>query len=195
MSDNAVKSDQKNKILALILILKKWFDKVLHCNRRRYYQECRSRIEQKKKIYAELDELGKNPKIEMIEVEKGCIVIYTKHLSMQSTNDHTGRDLGKLKITMNTITKKLRIDNLTRTIGSNESPHPHAFTSDHHPCLGNISQGVWRLIDQQQLGVVIPILIQYCETINEGSECSSLFRQWPRIAENIKNLQDDKKVA
>jgi len=139
-------------------------------------------------IVQEYNNLCHNPKIIKVEVESGKIIIYTKHLYTQPISDGTLRDLGKFKITLNASSGQIRIDNLTRTIGY--SQHPHVYTSDQRPCLGNVGEGIHKLIAQNQFAVVMQIMIQYLETINEDSQCSSDIMDWP-----IKRQRQNKTKA
>jgi hypothetical protein len=106
----------------------------------------------------------------------GVISVFTEHLFTQELSDHTIRDLGEYRIDIHTNGSGIRIYNLTREI--DDHPHPH-HAGDHKPCLGNIQEGIAKLVASYEFSIVAQIMLQFLQTINEQDTYGKRVFQWP----------------
>lgn len=72
----------------------------------------------------------------------------------------------------------IKISNPGNTVS--RKPHPHV-NSEGDPCLGNISEGIAKLIGQFEFATAVQILIEFLKNFNEGEQYRGAhITNWPR---------------
>lgn len=125
----------------------------------------------------EFDRLLMVPKIKTVRVQEGMLSVFTEYLyTNRLKKDGTVRELGEYRIDVPTAGGTPKIFNLTRTVGGH--PHPH-HAENNEPCLGNIKEGIAKLVGAYEYSVVAQILIQFLESINEEDSYGKRVYEWP----------------
>ncbi len=131
----------------------------------------------------EFDALCGSPYVEWMEVEPEVIKIYTRMI-YTDFKDHAGKfrsgiyELGKFRISIHTD-GKVRIRNLTHRKKDSSYNYDHPHVLDEKPCLGNIHEGITKLIANYQFALAGKILIKFLQTANTGWYYS--ITKWRRV--------------
>jgi len=111
----------------------------------------------------EYDKLLELPHVKKVLVEEGKVKVFTKTIFLES--DGKVYEMGDYRIDIPTQDTDLKIANLRmeELTGQTYYHHPHITGNKDGatPCLGNISEGVMRLIGAYEFSVVAQILIEY----------------------------------
>ena len=115
-----------------------------------------SQHEQRLKDLAELKEL---PEVREVQVQDGRITVFTTPLRAE----FDGREfhLGSYRMEIS-FAGDIRIHNLTDALGAYD--HPHIYQG--RPCLGNIREGIAKMIGEYQFVVTVYVLIDFLKTVN-----------------------------
>ncbi len=107
----------------------------------------------------DLDELRGLPEVREVQIHDGRITVFTTPLQVE----HGGHEfhLGSFRIDIS-FAGDIRIRNLTNALGAYD--HPHIYQG--RPCLGNIREGVAKMIGEYQLVAAIYVLLDFLQTIN-----------------------------
>jgi hypothetical protein len=107
----------------------------------------------------DIDHLRHLPEVRDLQMQDGRMTIVTAPLQVE----YGGRQfhVGSFKIEM-TFGGDLRIRNLTDAVGAYD--HPHIYQG--RPCLGNIREGLAKMIGEYQLVAAVYILIDFLKTVN-----------------------------
>ena len=107
----------------------------------------------------ELDQLKELPEIRELQIQDGRITVFTAPLLVE----YGGREfrLGSFRIEIS-FSGDIRIRNLTDALGAYD--HPHIYQG--RPCLGNIREGVAKMIGQYQFVAAVYVLIDFLKTVN-----------------------------
>lgn len=132
----------------------------------RRLQECRQRLNALRGIRTtdreplrEIDELRQLPEVRDLQVQDGRITIVTTPLQVE----YGGRwfQLGSFRIELG-FGGEIRMRNLTDAVGAYD--HPHIYQG--RPCLGNIREGVAKMIGEYQLVAAVYVLLDFLKTVN-----------------------------
>ena len=102
------------------------------------------------------------PQIKDIVFEDRLLVVTTHEIVV--TYKRKKYPIGEFRITINFPDGYTNFTNLTHKI--NDYDHPHVFNGS--PCYGNIYTEVSRCLTTCEVGVLIPLLIQFLESVTEG---------------------------
>jgi hypothetical protein len=134
----------------------------------------RSAEERQKWAANEYDALCASPHVEKVVIKDKIIQVYTDMVSIQ--HSFQTHNIGKFRIDINTEgggKDGVSVFNLTnkKKRGSSAIPlhHPHVIGDNGTPCLGNISEGVVKLLIDYQYVVLAQIMIDYLHTYNPDS--------------------------
>ncbi|MFQ5532411.1 MAG: hypothetical protein ACE5EP_01030 [Candidatus Methylomirabilales bacterium] len=107
----------------------------------------------------DLDQLKELPEIRELQVQDGRITVFTAPLHVE----YGGREfhLGSFRIEIS-FSGDIRIRNLTDALGAYD--HPHIYQG--RPCLGNIREGVAKMIGQYQFVAAVYVLLDFLKTVN-----------------------------
>ncbi|MFQ5656618.1 MAG: hypothetical protein ACE5G5_03690 [Candidatus Methylomirabilales bacterium] len=107
----------------------------------------------------DLDQLKGLPEIRELQVQDGRITVFTTPLQVE----YGGREfhLGSFRIEIS-FSGDIRIRNLTDALGAYD--HPHIYQG--RPCLGNIREGVAKMIGQYQFVAAVYVLLDFLKTVN-----------------------------
>ena len=107
----------------------------------------------------DMDQLRDLPEVRDLQIQDGRITIVTAPLQVE----YGGRrfHLGSFKVEI-AFGGDIRIRNLTDAVGAYD--HPHIYQG--RPCLGNIREGVAKMIGEYQLVAAVYILIDFLKTVN-----------------------------
>jgi hypothetical protein len=107
----------------------------------------------------EYDRIRAYPLVHDLEVKDDLITITT--LPLTSTYEGERIHLGRFAIEIN-LNGDVKITNLTRRLWNFDHPH----IRDGNPCLGNIQDGVAKLIGTYQLSALAQVLIDFLQLVN-----------------------------
>jgi len=112
----------------------------------------------------EFEALCRLPKIKKIALQDKKLSIFTEPL--RSVPVQSGRriyDLGEYRIDIDLNNSSIRFFFLKNE--KSKQRHPH-IKSDGNICWGNIGSGVDKLLKQREFSALIPVLIQFLETVD-----------------------------
>jgi hypothetical protein len=114
----------------------------------------------------EYDALCKTPHVQDIELEGNIIRVYTDMIIIP----YRGKNykIGKFRIDIFIDGSNGAVKAYNLTDGKDRVFHPH-IKKDGYCCLGNISEGVTKLLAEYQYAVLIQLMINYLQTYNPGS--------------------------
>jgi hypothetical protein len=149
----------------------------------RHLQACRRRLRQLKgelaedeaDVARELDRLSDLPDVADVTAGPAGLRILTRPIGAQ----HAGKlySLGTFQIDLQ-YSGEITIENLTSRHGYYD--HPHIWNGT--PCLGNVRQGVAKLIGECQLTAASEVLVDFLKTINPKDWHVSI-EHWREIPE------------
>lgn len=128
---------------------------------------------------AEYEKLLSMPEVAGVVVTDTHIQIKTTHLTTHPLSDETCRDLGVYTINIPIDGDDISVVNQTRTV--NGYAHPHTTGTRGVLCLGNIREGVTRLVADYEFSVVATMLIEFLKTINEPDDYGRRIWSWPLV--------------
>jgi len=137
-----------------------------------------------KQFADEFDKLLQVPGVSSVRVADGVVQVFTDQVYIE----YDGRtyDIGKFRLDIYTSGSNggVRAFNLTRTVG--DYAHPH-IKKNGQCCLGNIADGVAKLIGEYQYSVLAQVMLQYLRTVNP-SDWYIEISNWPvkKPAEEVK---------
>lgn len=102
------------------------------------------------------------PQIKDIVFEDRLLVVTTHEIVV--TYKRKKYPIGEFKIKINFPDGYTIFENITRKIG--EYDHPHVYNGS--ACYGNIYSEISRCLSTCEVGVLIPLLIQFLESVTEG---------------------------
>jgi hypothetical protein len=107
----------------------------------------------------DLDQLKALPEVREVQTQDGRITVFTAPLQAE----HDGREfhLGSYRMEIS-FAGEIRIRNLTDAVGAYD--HPHIYQG--RPCLGNIREGVAKMIGEYQFVAAVFVLLDFLKTIN-----------------------------
>ncbi|MFQ5989570.1 MAG: hypothetical protein ACE5K9_06620 [Candidatus Methylomirabilales bacterium] len=107
----------------------------------------------------DLDQLRELPEIREVQMQDGRIIVFTAPLQVEY-GGHAFH-LGSFRIEI-FFAGDIRIRNLTNALGAYD--HPHIYQG--RPCLGNIREGVAKMIGEYQFVAAVYVLLDFLKTIN-----------------------------
>lgn len=107
----------------------------------------------------DLDQLKELPEVRRVQIQDGRITIFTTPLQVE----YGGRafHLGSFRMEIS-FAGDIQIRNLTHALGAYD--HPHIYQG--RPCLGNVREGVAKMIGEYQFVAAVYVLLDYLKTIN-----------------------------
>jgi hypothetical protein len=107
----------------------------------------------------DLDQLKELPEIRGVQIQDGRITIFTKPIQAE----YGGREfhLGSFRMEIS-FAGDIRIRNLTHALGAYD--HPHIYQG--RPCLGNVREGVAKMIGEYQFVAAVYVLLDFLKMIN-----------------------------
>jgi len=136
----------------------------------------------------EFDRLLAVPGVKRVSVKDGLISVFTEHLVTRPLRDGTIRDLGEFRIEIPTNGSGVRVFNLTRNVNGNFHPHD---AGGNRPCLGNIQDGLAKLVGEYEFAVVAQVMLEFLRTINEDDSYGRRVYDWPVAATGQKEGADE----
>jgi len=134
--------------------------------------------DREEKFASEYDKLLELPHVKKVLVEKGKVKVFTDTIYLEY--DGKVYEMGDYRIDIPTEDTDLRISNLRmqELTGQTDYHHPHVTGNQDGavPCLGNISEGVSRLIGTYEFSVVTQILIEYLHSCRYPDELTSYWK-------------------
>ena len=109
----------------------------------------------------EFDRLSTLPGVREVAVQDGLVSILTE--TIYTDFGKRRFRLGAFQIDIH-FNGDLRIKNLTDSLGAYDHPHIHQA----RPCLGNIREGVAKLIGEFQLAAATAVLLDFLKTVNSS---------------------------
>lgn len=153
--------------------------------RKKLQQLLESSVEVDKTFAEEFDKLCAVPGVERVRVADGVIKVFTEQVDI----NYEGRlyDIGRFRLDIYTSGSNggVRAYNLTRTVEGRN--HPHVEGSG-YCCLGNVHDGVAKLIGEYQYSVLAQIMCQYLRTVNPSDWYQSI-TDWPLVAVSKKEIK------
>jgi len=143
-----------------------------------------SRSEDVAQLEAEYEKLWQIKGVTDIQVFDGSIIVTTEHLNTVPLSDGSIRDLGVYKIVIRVESGRVTAHNETRRV--NEYSHPHQH-SDGELCLGNITEGIIKLVAAYEFAAAISILIEFLQNIYEDDTYGRRIWEWP-LAEDSTGI-------
>lgn len=107
----------------------------------------------------EYDRIREHPLVDRLDVEDDILGVTTLPLTTSYEDERI--HLGRFAIEIN-LNGDVKITNLTRRLWNFDHPH----IRDGNPCLGNIQDGVAKLIGTYQLAAVTQVLIDFLQIVN-----------------------------
>ncbi len=107
----------------------------------------------------DLDQLKELPEVREVHIHDGLITVFTNPLQAE----YGGHEfhLGSFRMEIS-FAGDIRIRNLTNALGAYD--HPHIYQG--RPCLGNIREGVAKMIGEYQFVAAVFVLLDFLKTIN-----------------------------
>ncbi len=121
----------------------------------------------------EFDRIRELPEVRQVDVADGGIALVTSTLEA-GCGSHRYR-LGAFRIEIQ-FDGEVRVTNLTDPRGLYD--HPHVRQA--RPCLGNIREGVAKLIGEFEFAAAAQVLIDFLKTVNASDWRIPVF-YWPRV--------------
>jgi hypothetical protein len=122
----------------------------------------------------EYDALCAIPHIKNVEMEGTTLRLFTDNIQITYKDQIYNMGQYKIEIYTDGSNEGVRVFNLTKE--RNGLQHPH-IQRNGHCCLGNISQGVAKLVSEYEYTVLAQLIVNYLETYNPISEYGSI-RMW-----------------
>lgn len=121
----------------------------------------------------DLDQLKELPEVREVQVQDGRIMVFTTPL----TTEFGGREfhLGSYRMEIS-FGGDIRIRNMTDALGAYD--HPHIYQG--RPCLGNIREGVAKMIGEYQFVAVVYILLDFLKMVNP-KDWRVPIAYWPEV--------------
>lgn len=107
----------------------------------------------------DLDQLKELPEIREVHIQDGRITVVTNPLQVEYGGHQF--HLGSFRMEI-TFAGDIRIRNLTNALGAYD--HPHIYQG--RPCLGNVREGVAKMIGEYQFVAAVYVLLDFLKTIN-----------------------------
>ncbi|MFQ5882250.1 MAG: hypothetical protein ACE5I9_07230 [Candidatus Methylomirabilales bacterium] len=106
-----------------------------------------------------LDQLRELPEVQEVQIQDGRITVFTTPLQVE----YGGRQfhLGSFRVEIS-FAGDIRIRNLTDSLGAYD--HPHIYQG--RPCLGNIREGIAKMIGEYQFVAAVYVLLDFLKTVN-----------------------------
>ena len=123
----------------------------------------------------EYDNLLATPHVENVKVEDKVISIYTDMITIHYViKDY---NIGKFRIDIHTDGSDLGVTAFNLTSPKNGCAHPHIKQEKGYCCLGNIQNGITKLLAEYQYVIVAQIMINFLHSYNEDSAYNKIY-QW-----------------
>lgn len=110
-------------------------------------------------LLKDVDQLKELPEIREVQIQDGRVIVFTWPL--QTEYDGRRFHLGSYQVEIS-FAGDIRIRNLTDALGAYD--HPHIYQG--RPCLGNIREGIAKLIGEYQFVAVVYVLLDFLKTVN-----------------------------
>ncbi len=107
----------------------------------------------------DIDQLKELSEIREVQIQDGRLTIFTSPL--QTEYDGRQFHLGSYRMEIS-FAGDVRIRNLTDAVGAYD--HPHIYQG--RPCLGNIREGIAKMIGEYQFVAVVYVLLDFLKTVN-----------------------------
>lgn len=139
------------------------------------------------KFSEEYEKLLQVPKVRRVKVADGIVSVFTDTVFLE----HDGKtwELGDYRIDIYTNGTLKIVNTRVRELSSSERfHHPHVFERDgSNVCLGNIRDGVMRLIGMYEYSVAAQILVEFLHTMTRSSQyIGHLYNYWKPLEEKRK---------
>lgn len=121
----------------------------------------------------DLDQLKELPEVRDVEIQDGRITVFTTPLRAQFGDREF--HLGSYRMEISFV-GDIRIRNLTDALGAYD--HPHIYQG--RPCLGNIREGIAKMIGEYQFVAVVYVLLDFLKTINP-KDWRIPIAYWPEV--------------
>jgi hypothetical protein len=121
----------------------------------------------------DLDQLKALPEVRDLQIQDGRITVFTTPLR----TEFGGREfhLGSYRMEIS-FAGDIRIRNLTDALGAYD--HPHIYQG--RPCLGNIREGIAKMIGEYQFVAAVYVLLDFLQTINP-KDWRIPIAYWPEV--------------
>lgn len=162
----------------------------------------KSEREFKEKLYKEYNKLIKTPGVRNVSVAGGIVSIFTDTIFFEYNKNKY--ELGDYRIDIGTPGGLRIINTRVRELTNGTYyHHPHIFGDGdgaRNVCLGNIQEGILRLIGQYEYAVVAQILIDFLKTVNtkggdKGQYIGYLLNEWKPMEDDAEKVEDTKNVV
>ncbi len=121
----------------------------------------------------DLDQVKELPEVREVQIQDGRITIFTTPLRAECGG--RAYHLGSYRIEI-AFNGDIRIRNLTDPLGAYD--HPHIYQG--RPCLGNIREGVAKMIGEYQFVAVVYVLLDFLTTVNP-KDWRIPIAYWPEV--------------
>jgi len=122
---------------------------------------------------AEFDRIRDLPEVVHVDVQDGALAIITRPLEADCGGQRYR--LGAFRVEIQ-FEGDVRIANLTDRRGPYEHPH----VRQGRPCLGNVREGVAKLIGELEFAAAAQVLLDFLQTVNAQDWRIPVF-YWPRV--------------
>ncbi|MBI3989239.1 MAG: hypothetical protein HY347_06440 [candidate division NC10 bacterium] len=122
----------------------------------------------------EFDRLARLPDVKEVKVQDGLVSVFTEMIHADYGKKRFC--LGAFQIDIH-FNGDLRIKNLTDPLGAYD--HPHIYRA--RPCLGNIREGIAKLIGEFQMVTAAMVLIDFLKSVNP-SDWRIPILYWPEAS-------------
>lgn len=133
--------------------------------------------EASRRAKAELRELRAIPGVAAVEVVEGLLRVSTT--PMHVTWMGATYDLGRYRIDLD-LAGDIRIESIDKLGPKPAWDHPHVQAG--LPCLGNLRQGVLKLVAEYEVAIAVRILLDFLTTY-QPEEAYAPIEGWPRVEE------------
>jgi len=143
--------------------------------RKKLEQLLSSKGEMEQRFAEEFDRLLQAPGVQRVSVRDGIISVFTDQIDIAYQGNVY--DIGRFRVDIHTAGNNggVRCYNLTREL--NGYCHPH-IKGDGRCCLGNIADGVAKLIGNYEFSVLAQVMLQYLRTVNPQDWYCNI-KNWP----------------
>lgn len=134
--------------------------------------------ETRERFGKEFDKLCTLSGVGRVEVIEGEILVFTEEITIEYQGENY--KIGHFRISLNTEDGEIKCFNLNRRLGhdSNRFDHPHISRGE--PCLGNVKEGLAKLMGSYEYAVAIQIILDWLRSYNdEGAYKDAKIREWP----------------
>lgn len=143
-----------------------------------------------KRFGIEFDKLCQLPHVVKVKVRPGIVSVFTDTIFLEYKEETY--ELGNYRIDIHNNGDlhivNLRIKDLTDQV---DTHHPHVFDEGESVCLGNMTEGVDRLIGSYEYALVAQLIIEFLHTVNrDSSYIDRLKRLWKTVK---RSPEKDKK--